>query len=177
MPRKAELAYLAGILDGEGTITISRQPRMKQLRPYFCPRVTIVNTWEPLLSWILNRFPVGHSGIKRYAPSTGGTKTVYLWSVENRAMRPLLRELLPYLIVKRRQAELVLQWTQPSDTWRGRRPDGRTYNRSQRRNLGITGRVTDEMYATQERLFAEMRVLNGTGGKARWGVNLKYPAR
>jgi hypothetical protein len=167
MPTAVDFSYLAGIIDGEGTITVSRQPRSTCRRPYFCPRVLVSNTSEALMTWIAERFPVGRVRVGRYSPSKGGKKAVYRWDVENRALRPLLKRLLPYLVVKRRNAELLLEWVQPSDTWPGPRADGKKYNRSQRRKLGVVGLISEEMYAEQTRIFTEVRALNAAGGKVR----------
>ncbi len=164
----AKLAYLAGIIDGEGTVTIARwKPPVAKLFPYdFYQRVIVSNTSEELLVWIQQNFTIGKASYQRRPPPRTGTKPVYRISFDSRHVKHLLRAILPYLIIKRRNAELLLAFPRPSDTWVGRGADGRQLTKYQSRVRGVVGHRTPEMYAEQERIWREIRELNKAKGPA-----------
>ena len=91
-----KLGYIAGLLDGEGTITIWRK------QPY----CSITNTSKEVMEWLANNL-----GGTIYKPKRRekATKDIYLWSLSRtKDIAKLLRILLPYLIIKRREAEKVI---------------------------------------------------------------------
>lgn len=94
---KTEAAYLAGIVDGEGTISVRSQGRYTQ------PLVTISNTDWSLLQWLTAR---GFYGTL----SKNGNGRLYWrmhWSGYQTA--DVLRLILPFLVTKRRHADLTLE--------------------------------------------------------------------
>lgn len=101
------LGYLAGVIDGEGCIHVSSAFGPKSINVSHNIRVTVVNTDERLMDWLL--LAVGGSVGRR-----GGTsskphwKPRFAWSVYAQNAAALLEALLPYLLLKREQAELVL---------------------------------------------------------------------
>src|SRR5579872_5495369 len=52
---EAELAYIAGIIDGEGHITVIRSQRKNSRFPLYTPRVGITNQSEVLIRWLDER--------------------------------------------------------------------------------------------------------------------------
>ena len=99
---EVEKAYLAGIVDGEGTVTLERQHRNETAGP----RVPVANSNLKLLMWIKSRMDGNIIHKKKYKTHH---KDAYAWSVrQDRAIR-LLDEIKRYLIVKRPQADLITQ--------------------------------------------------------------------
>lgn len=99
-----ELGYIAGILDGEGSIHICRS------HGYFLPRVGISNTYKPLIAWLKRKIGCDYIHVFKYGYNTHKRPCYYL-SFENRQkITALLKTLLPYLIVKRRHAEIMLEY-------------------------------------------------------------------
>ncbi len=101
-----ESAYLAGLIDGEGTITIavSKHKDWVEMRPL----VAIANTDRRLLDYLKNLLGYSYSASER-KPRKENWSSGYL--IETRGMKEayeLLRKILPYLIIKREQAETVL---------------------------------------------------------------------
>jgi hypothetical protein len=99
----AELAYLAGIIDGEGCIGL-RLPG-----PSVTPsvRIEVTNTDRRLISWLSDRFGGYSSGPVRPTNS----KLAYRWTLAKRDdVRSLLEAMLPYLVIKDRQASLALEF-------------------------------------------------------------------
>lgn len=99
--RPTDKAYIAGFLDGEGTITCTvKEDRWPSLR------VLIYNTDRRVLRWMAERY----DGIIR--PHSGwqeGQKRVYAFVPTVPARRRLLKDVLPYLKVKRLQARIGIR--------------------------------------------------------------------
>jgi hypothetical protein len=98
-----ELAYLAGIVDGEGTITIAAR-KAASGRIYFRPSVTISNTSERLADWLR---AWGYS-INTATNSSGRPYWRINWS--GFSVDSLLTRLLPFLVIKRPHADLLLEF-------------------------------------------------------------------
>lgn len=96
---ETEAAYLAAFIDGEGSIL--KMPRSGG----FSYRVTIVNTHEGSLKWVAEVTGAGGISVK----SRGGRyKPAWTWSAHAQAARLILERCLPYLIIKKDKAELVI---------------------------------------------------------------------
>jgi hypothetical protein len=103
-----DLAYLAGIIDGEGTITIARAPRnnTKHKVPYYIPHMKVCNTDKALIDWIHQNFG-GRLNNERKPTDKWSTLYYIRWNCGK--ARDLLNQLLPYLRIKRLQALIVLE--------------------------------------------------------------------
>jgi hypothetical protein len=108
-PDREEWAYFAGLLDGEGSVTLVRvTPRN------YAARVTMTNTDLPLLTWVHDRF----RGARLYLfdqPScvkNQNAKPIYRLDWTGRAVLPLLIAVRPYLRLKTKQADEVLAFLQ-----------------------------------------------------------------
>jgi len=106
---KAELSYTAGIVDGEGCITIGKVKRQKMKRGcYFYLDVRVVNTNEWLLQWL--RFSYGGTIYKQTGKRNANWKDSWVWIIGDRHALAFLELILPYLKIKRPQAELAMQF-------------------------------------------------------------------
>lgn len=86
-----DAAYVAGLIDGEGTITLSRRHANERRQLV----VSIVSTERAILDWVLTHIGVGKVTSKRttsprHAPS-------FTFSVSNRQALALLRQVVPFL--------------------------------------------------------------------------------
>lgn len=100
----AELAYLAGFFDGEGCISVRRQPSRWGAFPYyFGVLVTAYNTRRAPLQ----RFQQTFGGSIYSAVKVAGRKRVYTWYVAGHRAVEVARQLLPYLMIKQDRALLV----------------------------------------------------------------------
>ena len=95
-------AYTAGLLDGEGSFLIARSPT------FFAARVTIVMTDRRPIDWLQEHFPGNnHSNTARNPDHA----EQYLWGISNKVqLAKFIPLVLPYLQVKKIQAELVWQF-------------------------------------------------------------------
>lgn len=105
-------AYIAGFIDGEGFVDIHRQSTEKTMKsrniksPSFQPIVQISNSNRDVLEWIKSLY-----GGNLYARAKkAGHKQIYSYVVTARKAEHLLKEVLPFLIVKKEQAQLVLEF-------------------------------------------------------------------
>jgi LAGLIDADG-like domain len=98
-----EAAYIAGLIDGEGTITLTREHRGENRRLV----VSISSTERVLLEFVAIRCGCGkitnkRTSSDRHAPS-------FAYRITNRQALDLLREIYPFLVsYKRLRAELAL---------------------------------------------------------------------
>ena len=97
-------AYIAGLVDGEGTITLTAQHRGENRRLV----VSICNTELPLLEYVRRQIGVGRITSKRTYSSKHSTSYTYV--VASRQALALLAQLAPYLhTYKVRRARLALR--------------------------------------------------------------------
>ena len=87
---KEDLIYLAGIIDGEGCVKINRQARCE-----------ITNTSKELIDWLYNTFG-GHTYTTKQITSR---KLQYRWVLRKLEIKKLLPLVLPYLKIKKEEAE------------------------------------------------------------------------
>jgi len=100
--------YIAGIIDGEGCISIRRVSRKRES---FVPFVTIVNTSQILLS--LLRYTLYLDGIRTVLKKRFGKTRKPIFELEvgsKGCVKRLLDRIIPYLVVKRKQAGVLLEF-------------------------------------------------------------------
>lgn len=103
MVDKTVLAYLAGMIDGDGYITVTRSTRSGKI--YFGPQVGIAGTRrEPhdLASSIWG------GKVSLYHPKNPFHRGQYQWSRQDDSAVPIIEAIYPYLLVKKEQASLAL---------------------------------------------------------------------
>lgn len=97
-------AYIAGLIDGEGTVTLTRKHRNENRQ--LC--VSISSTEKPMLEFVKQSTGVGKITNKR--TSKPNHSPSYTYAVYNRQALDLLREVLPWLkSYKGERAVLILQ--------------------------------------------------------------------
>jgi len=99
-----QAAYLAGLWDGEGYIGISRRRRHSG-RWNYSQHVSVGNTNFTLVARIVELLGEHAFVSSRKLPSG---KTFFHIHIRRLLMVKLLRAIVPYLVAKRRQAEIVL---------------------------------------------------------------------
>lgn len=103
-----EIGYLAGLIDGEGTIGLVCTKRNGENN--YNPQVNITNTNLTLLDWCLATTGIGIISIHNIYLSNSKRKDCYYWRLRNNEILEFLPIILPILIIKQRQAELVLEY-------------------------------------------------------------------
>lgn len=112
-----ELAYIAGVIDSDGCISITRSSENRRgSKGYFQFRgfVTLTQT-SPEAIELINKVGIGHTGISRQ--QEGKYPPLFRWSASSRVdVKFFLESILPYLRIKRSQAELVLTFCEHRET-------------------------------------------------------------
>lgn len=100
-------AYLAGLIDGEGTITIYKHKQHKRPTFQLRPRVVVANTHMPMLHSLVRDY--GGTLIKNGKPSS--PRPCFLWRVFSQAdIERILVGVRPYLIIKAVHADLMMRF-------------------------------------------------------------------
>jgi|SRR3990172_5298428 len=97
-----QAAYMAGLIDGEGSIMIYRRGKGAAMR------VTVANTSRVLLDWCSETCGVGN--IVTTKPKREQHKPGGMWLVNSQAAASLLQQIRPYLVIKAKQADLALDF-------------------------------------------------------------------
>lgn len=140
----AERAYAAGLIDGEGCVSILQRGR-RGGRAFRAGQYTVLvfvsNTSEPMIRWLLARWG-GHAQYVAAMPEKN-RKEQWRWQLQaNRALL-LLDDIYPFLLVKRPQAKLARRF---------------------QRYLQVSGRRrTDKLERLHRIFWIEVRRLNHRG--------------
>lgn len=148
MSKEIEYAYAAGLIDGEGTITLGR---MGADSPYRRPVVSIPSTTPELLTYMHTTFKGCVSNKRPTKTAETPSKT---WQLTNNAALEFLRLVSPYLKEpeKYRRAQLLLSEYKSLTLRNGR------YN-EQQRSLKL---------AFERRFFEESLKPNRDISRIRW---------
>lgn len=104
MKSRNQLAYTAGIIDGEGCISIQKSTGLKHRRNFFLS-VRVTNTNE----WLVNWLKMQYGGCIVFRPNHDGiAKDSWQWSLGGPKAAEMLEYIKPYLMIKRPQADLAL---------------------------------------------------------------------
>lgn len=142
MNDKINWSYLAGIFDGEGTIYIGL---MSDKRRTFL-KVGITNTHLGLMKWLVKNFGGAYLSEQRQS-----YRLLYRWSPKGKKNREIfLLGVLPYLIVKREQALLALEFDRLNES----NPEKRDKLRLRIQALNRGSVETN----TQDRSFSEPKI-------------------
>jgi hypothetical protein len=115
----AEAGYIAGLIDGEGSLDIRR--RKRQTVEWLGPRVRVANTNLECLVWLVERL-----GGNIYPTNTKrpNCQVCYHYELENaQVIKALLFRIAPFLIIKKEKAEMLTAFiaTMPERTSRNNR--------------------------------------------------------
>lgn len=146
-PQEAVLAYLAGIIDGEGTIRIGKMKvSYNRLTPAYYGSISCGMTELPALRMLSSVF----GGKIRVERAAVRYKPMYRWGTcGSDGVARMLRQLYPYLLVKKKQAAVVLDFCM-NKTIPYKRQHG----------------VSKEQIQWREELYQKVRKLNAVGALA-----------
>ncbi len=142
-----ERAWLAAIIDGEGSIMLLKRRDSRSRRGFiYVPTLLISNTNKAVLvrAWEL----IGEGGVYPAKKETLLWKMKWLYNGSAGVMRLILPQILPYLIVKKGQAKKTLEYL--------------AYIKANR-IVGYRKVPDPEYYRNLDLFYAEIRVLNHKG--------------
>lgn len=109
-PDVATAAYIAGILDGEGSIFIAERKQKGSQYRYAFLVATVINTDHRLIAFIMAAVGAGVPFREFVQDGKLGRRPVYhLWFTHHRAVA-FLTALLPHLLLKRDKAVLGIEF-------------------------------------------------------------------
>ena len=100
------MAYVAGLLDGEGSIVIG-VGKTRKGSPQYWLQVGITNTDRPLIDWLHQNLG-GHISDNSHSPSRRRMRPCWVWRVMSNEAAAFLLRVTPHLRVKRQQAEIAV---------------------------------------------------------------------
>lgn len=122
--KDTDLAWAAGIIDGEGCIYISRHAPVKKyggLNPSYTLGLRVVMGHEGAIRRLLELFQVG--GVYLVDQKRNKAKRewndAWAYMVSARKLEPVLRAIYPYLIVKKAESEVAFEFLALPNWWPG----------------------------------------------------------
>ena len=104
MIKEVDLAYYAGLFDGEGCIQIVKTKTKHRVQFQLWCSVGMTNYW--ILADLQSAFKGAIIGQTKY----GNRRASWIWRVVARQALTFLMEVLPYLKVKKSEAELAIKF-------------------------------------------------------------------
>jgi hypothetical protein len=137
-----QLAYLAGIIDGEGCFYFGcvKQGRYGNGTQWHC-KLTVNCCDKCLIDWLKDLFGGAQQRQYRYTSKRAYERPTYTWDASGALLDYILLKILPYLVIKREQCLTFIEIR-------------KTY-----RNIG-SKRLPDEVVEERTRLLSVMRNLN-----------------
>lgn len=100
------MAYVAGLIDGDGSISLIRENRASGFKYYPC--IQLSNVFEGMIDLLHQTFG-GCKKIKGH--QAHAKKTQYVWNVRGlESCACFLEKVLPFLILKKKQAKVLLDY-------------------------------------------------------------------
>lgn len=144
MNHREKLAYLAGIIDGEGSIMLWKSEIDPSRRGQFNLRVNISTTDKCLMVWLFENF--GGRFYEMNAPSRKSNpnwKQQYIWEVKRPEMLKFLKNIHPFLVIKKERCEVAIRFRE-------------TFAKRERF-------LTKETFDIRQSLYEQMKHLNHRG--------------
>lgn len=105
-----DLAYLAGLFDGEGCISATIRPpqvNRREQQETIHAAISMSNTYQSIVEWA--HTVTGLGSVKRYEPRSERHRPSWLWIVAANEAELILRRLLPFMRIKHVQASLLIE--------------------------------------------------------------------
>lgn len=118
-----EKAYIAGLIDGEGSIHMTKRDARRTAYLYVC----VTMTHKPTIEWLSEKF--GNKAVYVAPPKNrpgllGKTKPAYSCRLGGKRAKLLSQVLIPYLITKLGHAKLAMEYPEDARIGPGKRLDG-----------------------------------------------------
>lgn len=106
-----QIAYLAGIIDGEGTLFIGNYGTKDKIRGtgFFQTIIAVTTTDKCLTDWLYNNFGGWKSEYTPKQRAQNCKGPVHSWKCTGDRLTHLCELMIPYLIIKKDQALILLE--------------------------------------------------------------------
>jgi len=148
---KLTAAYLAGLIDGEGYISILKNKKDTYKDGFRHQAVLkIVMTDKEIIEWLYN----GFGGLFEPRKGIGNRKDSYCWVLKNnKNLIPFLLKVTPYLKVKRKQANILIEFNKTFGQ----------YQIVKNKSGGVHKELSNQTREQRESLYHQIRELNKIG--------------
>lgn len=139
-----QAAYLAGIIDGEGCITITKATHKKAGRLGYCyrPVLHVANTHVNVMVLLQRQTGLGRA--RKFDDARPNRKERWQWMIWSQQAAQIVRRVLPFLIIKKKQAMIFLRFVDFVKTCKSPSRTG----------------LSDKQWDKQNRLYLQIRKLN-----------------
>jgi len=106
---KIILAYTAGIIDGEGCLSIHKthDKRGLDIRERYTNKLIVVSTDKPMVDFLKENFG---GGISFKKSKNINHLNQYAWQIGGKKAIEIVKLVYPYLIIKKRQADVFIEY-------------------------------------------------------------------
>lgn len=110
--KHTDMAYAAGLIDGEGHIIIykddrTKNPKYKTKTPTYILIVGCTNTDKKMIDFLHERW----GACRQYrARQRENWKPVYEWTIQSKMALNFLKDIYPYMITKKEKAKLAIEF-------------------------------------------------------------------
>ena len=138
---KLTASYLAGFIDGEGSLEIRKHKRNGNYGVYYEGKLRISQANKDIIEWLKNSF----GGYMENGKNNHGSE-YYCWTLKNTVkLLPFIQRIIPYLRLKKERAELLRKFMKRKLLTR--RADG-TYEHLSPQEL----KIREEMFQSMKQL-------------------------
>lgn len=155
MNEQEKWAYIAGLFDGEGSIS------MNQVNRKYCTiqcSLRITNTNKQIIDWLSKTVPYSFKTIQHHKSRPNARDAWHFEIHKQKAIKKFLEKLLPYLKIKKQQAELAIEWASHHVQYKKRYFSHRERDKLTGRYIEC-GQLIDRKW--EEKIFKKMREING----------------
>lgn len=107
-PDEIIISYIAGFMDGEGSIGIYRKKNNSDSKYYYRLGITIGNSDYEVLKWICDNLGIGKIYLKKKYEER--FKNQYHWQVAGKEAEQFLQLIYPFLHIKKEECEIALEF-------------------------------------------------------------------
>ena len=150
MLTEIEKAWMAGFVDGEGSLTIIKQVRKDRPSSAYRAYATISNTNAGVLKIFCKEYGGRIYSYRDVREWDAKWKDSYYWICPIVTTRKFLSDILPHLKLKRKQAELLLEFINKKHAFR----------RKERKGQHGSAPLSEEEISFREKLRLKVRSLN-----------------
>lgn len=150
VPNNITLSYAAGIVDGEGCITLSKCKKKNSKNCLKYKMTVVVSMCNPKVPEFLhNNFGGALNTYKWSGPKSNVRLPIHIWQIHTQMAGWFLKIILPFLLIKKEQAKLAIEYL----------------DNVRREHIGGCKGFSDEFHKYQEEVWLKLKELKKDGGR------------
>jgi hypothetical protein len=111
--KEVDLAYMAGIIDGEGCFFIGTVPKKDgdgYISQHYRGLLKVDNTDIRLIEWIDITFSGTSSSNTKWTSTRRFERKIFSWIATGDRLLDIAEHILPYLVIKKEQCEIMIEF-------------------------------------------------------------------